>query len=169
VALDPRTPTAALVRKTMTLYREQLMRLPGVRYVFPFEMRTHKDSINYFLVFASQHFRGLEKMKEAMKSVDTSGAYRFCDASHNQGELFRFDEPDSYADLLLSRYAGKTVVLDDVRDTVLLDTPFSTPNAVLKNLEQSGRLTVQSRNPGRRRGTFKPEDTVSLTFTGAAP
>jgi hypothetical protein len=55
-----------------------------------------------------------------------------------------------------------------VRDTVLLDTPFSTPNPVLKTLEQSGRLAVASRNPRRRRGTFKPEDIISLSFTGGA-
>ncbi len=166
--LNPDSPTHELVWDSMRLYRQRLMSLPRVRYVFPFEMRTHKDSINYFLVFASQHFRGLEKMKEAMKSVDTTGAYRFCDATQMQGELFRFDDVEQYAELLLSRYAGRTVPLDDVRDSVLLDTPFSKPNAVLKTLEQSGRLTVMSRDPARRRGTFKPEDTVSLTFTGVS-
>ena len=128
-------------------------------------MRTHKDSINYFLVFASQHHRGLEKMKEAMRSVDKSGGYRFCDASHMQNELFNFDDVAHYADLLFARYKGKEIQFSDVRDTVLLETPFSTPNSLLKTLELSGRLHVRSRNPKRRRGTFKPEDTISLSFT----
>jgi hypothetical protein len=56
-----------------------------------------------------------------------------------------------------------------VRDTVLLETPFSTPNSLLKALELSGRLRVRGRNPARRRGTFKEEDTISLSFTEGEP
>jgi hypothetical protein len=153
----------------MTLYCDCLRQLPGVRYVFPFEMRTHRDSINYYLIFASQHYLGLEKMKDAMRSVDRTGGYRFCDASHRQNELFDFDDVVRYADLLFARYKGKDIQLSDARDTVLLETPFSTPNSVLKALELSGRLHVRSRNPARKRGTFKPEDTISLSFTEGEP
>jgi len=167
--LSGSAPTPMLVRDCMALYRERLMQLPGVQYVFPFEMRTHRDSINYFLIFASQHYLGLEKMKDAMRSVDCSGAYRFCDATHNQVELFRFDDVASYADLLYARYKGKDIQPSDVRDTVLLETPFSTPNSLLKELEVSGRLRVRSRNPARRRGTFKTEDTISLSFIEGEP
>jgi three-Cys-motif partner protein len=167
--LNAAQPTSSLVRDCMALYCECLTQLPGVRYVFPFEMRTHRDSINYFLIFASQHHRGLEKMKDAMRSVDKSGGYRFCDASHKQNDLFNFDDVARYADLLFARYKGKEIQLSDARDTVLLETPFSTPNSVLKALEVSGRLRVRSRNPKRKRGTFKPEDTISLSFTEVNP
>jgi hypothetical protein len=108
-------------------------------------------------------------MKDAMRSVDKSGGYRFCYASHNQNELFQFDDVARYADILSARYNGKDIQLSDVRDTVLLETPFSTPNSLLKALELSGRLRVRSRNPSRRRGTFKPEDTISLSFTEGEP
>ncbi len=162
-------PTTSLVRECMSLYCDRLTQLPAVRYVFPFEMRTHKDSINYFLIFASQHHRGLEKMKEAMRSVDRSGGYRFCDASHKQNELFRFDDLARYADLLFARYRGQDIQLADARDTVLLETPFSTPTSLLKELELSGKLRVRSRNPDRKRGTFKLEDTISLSFTEREP
>jgi three-Cys-motif partner protein len=162
-------PTTSLVRESMSLYRQCITQLPGVRYAFPFEMRTHKDSINYFLIFASQHYLGLEKMKDAMRSVDTSGGYRFCDASHKQVELFRFDDVASYADMLFSRYEGQEISFNDVRDAVLLETPFSTPNSLLKALELSGRLRVRSRSHARRRGTFKAEDTISLSFTKGEP
>jgi three-Cys-motif partner protein len=163
--LNAALPTSSLVRECMTLYCQRLTQLRGVRYVFPFEMRTHKDSINYFLIFASQHYLGLEKMKDAMRSVDKSGGYRFCDATHRQADLFRFDDVAHYAEILFARHRGNDIQLSEARDTVLLETPFSTPNPLLKTLELSGRLRVRSRNSARRRGTFKPEDTISLSFT----
>jgi hypothetical protein len=110
-------------------------------------MRTHRDSINYYLVFGSQHYLGLEKMKDAMRSVDKSGGYRFCDASHNQNELFQFDDVARYADILFARYKGKDIQLRDVRDTVLLETPFSTPNSLLKALELSAGYACEAETP----------------------
>jgi hypothetical protein len=39
-------------------------------------MRSSDDLLNYYLPFASQEKLGLQKMKEAMKSIDQDG--RFC-------------------------------------------------------------------------------------------
>ncbi len=163
-SLNPSAATPVLVRESMRLYRQRLRSLTGVRYAFSFEMQTHQTSIDYFLVFASRHHLGLEKMKGAMKSVDGSGAYRFCDASEHQGDLFRFDDPAHYADITMKSFVGQTVSYDDVRGFVLNETPFANPTSILKELERSGRLSVVTRSPNRRRGTFKAEDTVALTF-----
>jgi three-Cys-motif partner protein len=163
-SLNPDASMPALVRSSMNLYRERLKTLADVRYVFAFEMRTRRTSIDYYLVFASRHPLGLEKMKEAMRSVDQSGGYQFCDATGHQGDLFRFDDPANYAHVTMARFLGKTVPYEDVRDFVLNETPFATPGSILKELEHSGRLSVMSRNPNRRRYTYKPEDTVALTF-----
>lgn len=163
-SLNPSLAPTALVRESMSLYRRRLRNLPGVRYVFAFEMQTYERSIDYYLVFASRHPLGLEKMKVAMRSVDKSGAYRFCDASEHQGDLFKFDDAAHYADVAAKTLIGQTLSFDEFRDFVLNETPFATPPAILTELERSDRLTVLSRNPNRRRGTFKAEDTVSLTF-----
>ena len=66
-----------LCLEALNLYKENLRRLPKIKYVFAFEMRSKSGILNYFLVFASQHPLGLEKMKEAMKKVDQTGGYSF--------------------------------------------------------------------------------------------
>jgi len=50
-------------RVILDLYRSKLRTLPGVKYTFPFEMRSRTDALQYYLLFASQHHLGLEKMK----------------------------------------------------------------------------------------------------------
>ena len=67
-------------RRILELYLSRLRSIRNVRYVFPFGMSKSGRLIDYFLIFASQHHRGLEKMKEAMKRIDQTGEYRFSDA-----------------------------------------------------------------------------------------
>src|SRR5579859_569169 len=78
------TQQAQAARKIVAMYKNRLRALPNVRYVFAFEMRSKKNSINYHLVFASQHPTGLEKMKEVMKRIDQDGSYCFSDESIGQ-------------------------------------------------------------------------------------
>jgi three-Cys-motif partner protein len=42
----------------LALYKSKLLAIPGVRYAFSFEMRSANSSIDYHLVFASQHSLG---------------------------------------------------------------------------------------------------------------
>ena len=76
-------------KSILDLYKRRLRTIPGVRYVFAFEMRSRTATLNYYLVFASQHPLGLEKMKEAMRSVDQSGEFSFCDANVGQRRMFQ--------------------------------------------------------------------------------
>ena len=62
-----------LTGQVLDFYKRRLRTPPKVRYVFAFTMNSRHGQLNYHLVFASQHPRGLEKMKEAMRQVDRSG------------------------------------------------------------------------------------------------
>lgn len=153
----------SLCREALELYREKLLSIGGVKYVFPFEMRTKANTINYFLLFASQHPLGLEKMKEAMKRVDQSGEYCFSDARIGQESLFRFDSPSQYAKQMLHHFEGKTVSYSDIRDFALLQTPFINPKAMLKELTENDDIHVLS--VGRRtKGTFNETRIISIRF-----
>jgi three-Cys-motif partner protein len=153
-------------RQALELYKRRLRTLPGIRYVFAFEMRGIKDSINYFLVFASGHPLGLEKMKEAMKSIDQSGAYTFCDANVRQSLLFRFDDPEEFARQLFERHKGKRVPHDELHDYALNDTPFANPKRMLKWIEENDLIESVELLPGktRRRGTFSEDAVRAIIF-----
>jgi len=158
-------------RAILNLYKAKLRALRGVNYTFPFEMRSHDDTLNYFLVFASQHPRGLEKMKEAMQTMDQNGTYFFSDARVGQDHLFQFDRPEDYCQHLFDHFRDQSVSYDAVRNYALNESPFINPKAMLKLLEQQGRIDVVSRDLKRRHGTF-PDDKIdkieSIQFISTA-
>ncbi len=156
----------ALCRQVLKLYKQGLRWLPNVNYTFAFEMRTHAKSLNYYLVFASQHHLGLEKMKEAMRKVDQTGAYQFSDAHVDQYRSFRFDEPEDYSPLLFARFQGKSVRYEELRDFALNETPFTNPKSMLKELEKRELITVVANDPKRKKGTFNEEKIDRIVFKG---
>jgi three-Cys-motif partner protein len=150
----------------LDLYKQNLCQLPNIHYEFAFEMRSRSSTLNYYLVFASQHHLGLEKMKEAMKKVDQTGNYHFSDAYVDQQTLFRFDKPENYSPVMFSRFQGKTVTYDELRDYALNETPFVNPKGMLKDLEGKDLILVKSHVEKRRKGTFNEENIINITFKG---
>jgi three-Cys-motif partner protein len=163
--LSEHKPFNALCFDVLRLYKDILRSLPKIKYIFPFEMRTYADTLNYFLVFAAQHPLGLEKMKEAMKRIDQSGGYCFSDANINQNRLFRFDDVPTYSNLLYEQFRGRIVSYSELRDFALNETPFINPKGLLKELEQRNRIEVASNDPRRRRGTFNEEKIKEIRFS----
>jgi len=147
-----------LYQSVLRLYKKKLLEIPGVRYVFAFEMRSPSQGINYHLVFASKHYLGLEKMKEAMKALAQNGEYAFSSSGESQPMLFKFDEPEDHAQQLRDVFRGRTLAYDELRDYALNESPFTNPKAMLKLLEEKGQISVSSTNPKRRRGTFPDAD-----------
>ena len=71
------------------LYQRQLLQAAGADFVRSFAMRNERNTMDYFLFFATNNELGLEKMKEAMWRLDESGTYTFSDATDpNQSVLF---------------------------------------------------------------------------------
>ena len=153
-----------LYRGVLALYKQKLLALPKVRYVFAFEMRSAKNIIDYHLVFASQHPLGLEKMKEAMKTIAKNGDYCFSDAHLNQTALFHFDEPSAYSPQLFEQFRGQVVNYQALNNYALNETPFTNPKSMLKDLEGKGMIQVSSNDPKRRKGTFNEELLINIKF-----
>jgi three-Cys-motif partner protein len=151
-------------RGVLALYKQKLLALPKVRYVFAFEMRSAKNTIDYHLVFASQHPLGLVKMKEAMKTIDSSGEFCFSDAHLHQSKMFRFDEPSAYSPQLFEQFRGRVVKYPELNDYALNETPFTNPKSMLKDLEGKDLIQVRSGDPKRRKGTFNEENLIDITF-----
>ena len=153
-----------LYRAVLNLYKQKLRALPNVHYVFAFEMRSAKNTINYHLVFASQHYLGLAKMKEEMKKIAKNGDYCFSDAHLNQTSLFSFDDLSTYSPQLFEQFCGRTVKYSELRDYALNESPFVNPKGMLKDLEDKNLILVSSSDPKRRKGTFNEEKLIDITF-----
>ncbi len=144
------------------LYLEQLRKF--AKYVRSFQMVNMGNKVDYFLFFATNNLKGLEKMKEAMWKADPRGEFQFSDYTDalKLSNLFP-DEPD-YESLrkFIGRYSGKQVSIEELADWVVAETPFLRTHVkkpVLVPMEGEGTVTVVNPKPGRRKGWY-PEGTV---------
>ncbi len=151
-------------RQLLELYKAGLHNLPNVKYIFAFEMQGSGNTLNYYLVFASQHPLGLEKMKEAMRRIDKTGQYRFSDARVGQVTMFRFDDPTEFSQKLFEQFRGQKVRYSELHDFALNETPFTNPKSMLKELESRQLIKVHSRDPKRRKGTFNEQRLEYIEF-----
>lgn len=168
-SLERATRSHERMQAILSLYKSKLLEVTGVRYAFSFEMKSASNSINYHLVFASQHSKGLEKMKESMRQLDQDGSYRFCDQHVGQGRLFNFNNPFEQAGVMLGKFSGEWVAYEDVNDYALNESPFVNAKSMLKELEQRGLIEVRA-NGERRKNTY-PDDRLEMQIhflTGAA-
>ena len=164
--LDSKDASGNLYRKVLQLYKNKLRAIKKVKYVFSFEMRTSLHALNYYLVFASQHRLGLEKMKESMKKIDQAGDYSFSDAGTIQNSLFRFDNPEDHSLALYNVFQGRKVGYAELHDFALNETPFTNPKSMLRDLECNRNLIeeVKSTSSRRLKGTFNEQKLTYVKF-----
>jgi len=83
-------------RFLLDLFQQQLVAQCGLTDVRSFEIVTATPNAGYDLVFGTRHELGLERMKEAMWTMDPVAGVRFVDSTSAQGTLFE-PEPDTRA------------------------------------------------------------------------
>lgn len=141
------------------LYLRQLRDAAGAKYVRSFEMRNDKDVTDYFLFFATNSAKGIEKMKAAMWKVDQSGEFRFSDATNPlQATLFSpAPDFDALSREIVGRFAGTETTVGEVEHFVLAETPYRETHykkQVLAPLERDGKVRPVSPPTGRKAGTY---------------
>lgn len=141
------------------LYKQQLSQAARAKFVRSFAMRNERNTMDYFLFFATNHELGLRKMKEAMWRVDESGTYTFSDATDpNQSVLFA-PEPNRQllTKLIVDKFAGLQTTPGTIERFVVQDTAFRETHykRVLQALEEMG-LVVPLNPPVKRRRARTP-------------
>jgi len=140
------------------LFRDQL-HAHGCGFVRSFEIRSGPNS-GYHLFFGTSHPLGLEKMKEAMWSLDPVAGQSFSDST-NSDQLVLFQPEVDTGPLLQAlrmRFGTAPFTIDDAAQFTLLDTPY-VPSSHLRRktlvpAENEGRIEVLG---GRTRaGTYPP-------------
>jgi hypothetical protein len=151
-------------------YRDRLHSIPGVRYSYPFEMLTARKrvgTVGYFLIFSCRHPRAIERMKEAMSKMDDgAGAYQFSNARAGQQSFFRADRVEDVALDVHRHFVGKGKIgRDEIWDYDLNETPlYSKETALLRSLEERGKVAVDQNSPRRIKGTFPREKVRWIEF-----
>jgi three-Cys-motif partner protein len=150
------------------LYKRCLLAIPNVDYAFTFEMGEASNRLDYFLIFASQHERGLEKMKEVMKEIDQTGDFKFYDTLVGQEQLFRFDQPELWIEPMIREFAGRSVPFSEIKKWVLNETPFFTfKTAILRPACAKGLLAALPKaGVTLSKGQFPEEKLTGIQFFG---
>lgn len=159
-----------MTRALIKLYMGKLRSI--AEFAYPFQMitprRRETSEIGYYLIFASNHSRGLEKMKEAMKSVGHDGQYKFSNFRSQRPMLFvDADDVAPDADLLWQTFGGRSgVIWAEIQRFILNETRFTNPREMLKYLEKAGILVIHAPED-RKKNTYPPrfEKVISFDFS----
>jgi len=140
------------------LYQRQLTQAAGANFVRSFAMRNERNTMDYFLFFATNSELGLKKIKEAMWRIDESGTYTFSDATDpNQSVLFA-PEPDRQllTRLIVDKFSGAETTVNHIERFVVCQTPFRETHykKVLQMLELADKIVPINPPAKRRRGTY---------------
>lgn len=153
-----------LHREILALYKKQIRKIDGMKYVWQFGMRGLRNTLSYYLVFATKNPLGMEKMKESMKHISQNGSYSFSDASVDQEHLmFNADDISIFSEALWQNFFNKSISYSLANDFALNETPFTNPKSMLAKLEFDGKLEVQATRK-RSKGKFPADAIKSISF-----
>lgn len=96
------------------------------RYVRSFTMMNENNQIIYRLIFGTNSYDGLRKMKDAMWRVDKTGSFTFSDRTDPKQVLLIPHEPN-YSDLkrlIVNKFNGLEADIDDVERYVVIKTIY---------------------------------------------
>jgi three-Cys-motif partner protein len=154
------TSSADRLEAFRQLYQKKL--LQHAKFVRYFAMRDHRDSVIYYLFFATNHPLGHAKIKEVFWKVDPQSGFTFSDATNpDQLVLFENDSPRELANQLKRQFAGTTQLSQDVVTHVEDFTPYIASQAkkAMAQLEADGEIvvdTIKSDGEKRIRTKFPP-------------
>jgi three-Cys-motif partner protein len=134
-------------------YKDALRNKGGVQYVQSFSMSDKDGRLLYWLLFCTNHLRGLEEMKRAMWTVDSYGTFRFSD-KENPAQFMLLDafSQNWLADTLATQLDNQSMTVAEVKAFVLEQTPCYQFKIALKNLLRTARLTIVRKPPGYKSG-----------------
>ena len=147
----------------------------GKRYVIPFGFKNDGGRLTHYLIFVSKNFMGYKVVKDIMAKYSSSYKEDVASFMHDpkdsqplQQQFFEFESPiRELENMLLSRYAGQIVSMDDIYRQHSVGLPYVKKNyrSVLCSLEDQGRVAVSDPDgKTRRKGSFP--DRLKVTFPG---
>lgn len=140
----------------------------GAKYIIPFRFSRSGGRQSHYIVFATKHPKGYEKMKDVMADkgiCDVDGVPQFEYLPTSTGRQLSFDSGRPILGLpnaLLSKFRGRTLAFQKLFDEHQVGTPFVMSNykQILLQMEAQNIIEIEKRPKGTlaptRRVTFGP-------------
>ena len=139
-----------------------------------FEMINKNNQTQYYLFFGAKHPRGMEVMKQAMRSISTDGLFRYSDRSDpNQPMLMGMGMDDEYiqelSNYLFEKYRGQEIAKKTIVEADLawhprwIDKDLTGALMLLESFSPS-RITEVKNSDGRPRRRNSYPDGCLITF-----
>lgn len=124
-----------------------------------FYMKRSEGRIIYHMIFLTDELRCLQHMKYAMCTAkDTNTKLSFTDSLFN-AECPTFHLATNVkeeADFIYDTWKGKTCKFGEMKEWILIYSPFQYHSGALRELEKEGKLTVETRGDERKRKALPP-------------
>lgn len=161
------------------LYVNQLHDYANIKHTLYFEMINKHNQVALYLIFGTNYWLGIEKMKNAMWKVDPTGNYTFSDLTNpNQSTIMDFSNEDLIFSSIrkeLRKLSGKILPLygkyyknNTVEEYIALETPYPTRSlrtGVLKPMELADPPGIKVHYiDNRRPGTFPERCKCEIEF-----
>ena len=124
------------------------------KHVRSFAMKNEHNQIIYRLIFGTNSYDGLKKMKSAMWNVDKTGSFTFSDRTDPNQILLIPHEPN-YQDLkrlILKKFDGLEVDIDEIEKYVVIKTIYRETHfkkQILTPMEKNNPPEIVVNRPGR--------------------
>lgn len=152
-------PEIALIN----LYRKQLHEVAGVKYSWPFKIRTsEKVQTLYYLLHATNNFKGHSIMKNIMFNQSAEGNFAYLGpqdiSARSQIRLFEIHSIEDLKKYLLERFKNKSLSYEEIQEQVCepwyTEPPYIDKHyrEVLKELEKEGKVSIKRITSKTQRG-----------------
>lgn len=173
--LNGQTEVEDKIEMIVDTYENQLKSEARANFVINFEMRGSSHARLYNLVFATNHPKGLEQMKEAMNrgtQEANEGKFSLSDfmiVKKKKTLSFANDQDDGVvADDIFHKFAGRRGVrISEVENYILFNTLFVYRKKPLSLLEKGEKMTVRNGDQRARRNTYADHTEWILDFVEA--
>jgi three-Cys-motif partner protein len=145
------------------LYVKQLRDVAKVKYVWPFRVSMAEERRTlYYLIHATNHFKGLMLMKTVMYNEGIGGDFCYLgpeDGARRIQPSFFDDDVRPLRDLLLQRFKGMSLTYNEIEE-LTWEAPFIDKHyrAVLKALAEEGAISI--RRVSSKRTGLKDKDEI---------
>jgi len=161
----------------LKLYREQLQKIADVDYVFPFQMmHPEKETTVYYLIHATNHFKGFKVMKDVMFREGAEDQFAYLGADHygyedSQTTLFESTESEdtrvkALAEFLYDRYEDEQfrfweILKGTYMETDLIEKHYKRAIDILVDEDKATVHNFPQRDQGSKRGK-NPDDEIEF-------
>lgn len=122
-------------------------------YSLSFKVKDRMNRTMYYLIHLTGHLSGVERMKDSKWKVGKEGKYVFSDYDFNpyQKSILDYSNEKPWiseaASQLHSNFKGREIGVPELRQFILLNTPWIWRKKILRKLEEDGRIEYIGRRP----------------------